>query len=71
MVYIKLKKHDRELEKKRSEKTKNTPRLVSFPFPLYDVESRLFSGNQSRPKTNRSKVIYLQFVMVWFLWAII
>ena len=26
------------------EKTKEKPRLISLPFPIYDVESRLFSG---------------------------
>ena len=39
---------------KSPEKTKNKPRLVSLPSQLYDEESRLFSGLQSRRKTSRA-----------------
>ena len=33
---------------------KNKPHLVSLPSPLYDMESRLFSGPKSGPKTCRA-----------------
>ena len=52
MTYIQLKKHGGGLEKKAPKKTKNKPSLVSLPSPLYDVESRLFTGLQSRPQSD-------------------
>ena len=61
MTYIQVKNHDGGLEKKAlriyyflSKKQKINP--VWFPShpPIYDGESRLFSGIQSRPKTSQA-----------------
>ena len=39
---------------KKPQETKNKPRLVSLPSPLYDMENRLFSNPKSGPKISQA-----------------